>query len=34
MLDFFCSSCGGFTFDTVTCLRCEGSADWELAQTA
>jgi|APAra7269097451_1048561.scaffolds.fasta_scaffold00087_40 hypothetical protein len=34
MLDFFCPSCGDFTFDTVTCSRCEGSADQELAQSA
>ncbi len=34
MLDFFCPSCGDFTFDTVVCVRCGETADQELAQSA
>jgi hypothetical protein len=34
MLDFFCPWCGDFTFDTITCPRCDGAAGRELAQTA
>lgn len=34
MLDSFCPWCGDFTFEDVTCVRCDGFADREPASNS